>query len=125
MKRFLFLTLLLPMISFAVVANLDDVISALKEGNAAKMAKYFDNTVEVTMPDKSNSYSKGQAEMIIKDFFATNGVKSYTVIHKGENGGSQYCIGSLVTKNGTFRVTVYMKQKGDKQVLQEISFENT
>jgi hypothetical protein len=25
-------------------------------------------------------------------------VKSFDVIHKGENAGSQYCIGTLVTK---------------------------
>ena len=45
------------------------------------------------------------------------------MIHTGNNAGSQYCIGTLQTKNGTFRTTIYMKQKGDKQVLQELKFE--
>jgi Domain of unknown function (DUF4783) len=48
----------------------------------------------------------------------------FQVKHKGENSGSQYCIGTLATKNGSFRTTVFMKQKNDKQVLQEIRFEN-
>jgi len=51
-------------------------------------------------------------------------VKSFDVIHKGENAGSQYCIGTLVTKGGSFRTTIFMKQKGDQQVLQELRFEN-
>jgi hypothetical protein len=76
------------------------------------------------MPDKSNSYSKSQAELVLKDFFATNSVKSFEVLHKGENGGSQYCIGKLATKAGVYRTTIYMKQKGDQQVLQELRFEN-
>ena len=62
--------------------------------------------------------------MIIKDFFSAKGVKNFTVIHKGEKGGSQYCIGNLITRSGTFRTTIYLKQKGDKQIMQEISFEN-
>lgn len=110
--------------SFALMVNIDGVVGALKTGNAAQMAKFFDNTIEISMPDKSNSYSKTQAEIILKDFFTNNPVKSFTIIHKGENAGSQYCIGTLATKNGDFRTTVFMKQKGTAQLLQEIRFEN-
>jgi hypothetical protein len=125
MKRFftLFITTAL-LSSFTLFISIDEVVNGLKNGDAAQIAKYFDNTVEITMPDKSNSYSKNQAEIILRDFFSNNGVKDFTVIHKGENAGSQYCIGTLVTKNGSFRTTVFMKQKNDKQLLQEIRFEN-
>lgn len=110
--------------SFTFKVGIDDVIAAMKTGNASQVAKYFDNNVEITMPDKSNSYSKSQGELVLKDFFTTNIVKSFEVIHKGENAGSQYCIGTLVTKVGTYRTTIFMKQKGDQQVLQELRFEN-
>lgn len=109
--------------SFTFFSSIDEVISAMKAGSAADIAKFFDNTVEINMPDKSNSYSKSQAELVLKDFFSTNTIKSFTVNHKGENAGSQFCIGTLVTKNGIFRSTVYMKLKGDKQILQTITFE--
>ena len=75
------------------------------------------------MPDKSNSYSKSQGELVLKDFFNSNMVKTFEVIHKGENAGSQYCIGTLITRAGSFRTTIYMKLKGDKQFLQGITFE--
>ena len=110
--------------SFTLSAGIDDVIAAMKTGNASQVAKFFDASVEISMPDKSNSYSKSQAELVLKDFFATNMVKSFDIIHKGENSGSQYCIGTLVTKGGNYRTTIYMKQKGDQQVLQELRFEN-
>ena len=125
MKRFFtFLGAVVMLSSFTLFTSIDEVVTALKNGDAVQIARFFDNTVEITMPDKSNNYSKNQAEVVLKDFFNTNGIKGFDVIHKGENAGSQYCIGTLVTKNGSFRTTVFMKQKGDKQLLQEIRFEN-
>lgn len=125
MKRFLFICLTgLFLASFTLFGGLNEVIGALKTGNSAEVAKYFDNTVEITLPEKSNSYSKSQAELILRDFFANNPVKSFTLIHQGDNAGSQYCIGTLATKTATYRTTIYMKQKGEKQLLQEIRFEN-
>ncbi|MEO6669442.1 MAG: DUF4783 domain-containing protein [Ferruginibacter sp.] len=118
------ITAALLLCSFMLVGSIDEIITALKAGNASQIAKYFDNTVEITLPDKSNSYSKSQGEMILKDFFSNSPVKSFDVLHKGENSGSQYCIGTLVTASGTYRTTVFMKQKGEKQTVQEIRFES-
>lgn len=125
MKRFFLLISIGALISsFSLFSSIDDVIIAMKTGNASEIAKFFDNTVEINMPDKTNSYSKSQAELVLKDFFVSNAVKVFEVIHKGENAGSQFCIGTLVTKNGSFRTTIFMKKKGDKQVLQGITFEH-
>jgi hypothetical protein len=110
--------------SFSPAVGIEDVIGAIKTGNAAQMARFFDSSVEISMPDKSNSYSKSQAEMVLRDFFSNNAVKNFQVIHKGESAGSQYCIGTLQTKNGAFRTTIFMKQKKETQVLQELRFEN-
>ena len=121
---FTLITVGLLISSFTFFSSIDEVINAMKTGNSSEIAKFFDNTVEVNMPVKSNSYSKSQAELVLKDFFSSNPVKSFEIIHKGENAGSQYCIGTLQTKNGTYRTTIFMKQKGDRQVLQEITFEN-
>jgi hypothetical protein len=105
--------------------SVDDVVTAMKNGNASQISRFFDNTVEITFPDKSNSYSKSQAELVLKDFFNTNGVKTFMVVHRGdnENENSQYCVGILQTKNGEFRTTFYLKQKGERQLLQELRFE--
>ena len=125
MKQFFTLLFLgLSLTAFTFLTSIDEVISAMKAGNASDVARFFDNTVEINTPEKSNSYSRSQAELVLKDFFNTNAVKSFEVMHKGENSGSQYCIGTLVTRNGSFRTTIFMKQKGDKQLLQEITFES-
>lgn len=125
MKRIFTLFSVLTIVSsFSIYAGIDEIISALKTGNANGIAKYFDTTVEITLPDKSNSFSKSQAEVVLRDFFNNNPVKGFDILHKGENAGSQYCIGTLVTKNASYRTTVFMKQKGNRQTLQEIRFEN-
>ena len=122
-KYLLYIFASLSMMSFTIALDIGDIIAALKTGSAAGIAKNFDNTVEITLPGKTGSFSKSQADLILRDFFENNTVKSFTILHRGNNGGSEYCIGTLATKTGNFRTTVYMKQKADKQALQEIRFE--
>ncbi len=123
MKNFLLYAITCLLLCSFKSLSVDDVVTAMKSGNASQVSKFFDNTVEITFPDKSNAYSKSQAELVLKDFFTTNGVKSFMVIHRGDNENSQYCVGILQTKNGEYRTTFYLKQKGDRQLLQELRFE--
>lgn len=127
MKKFYgvaFAALLFSLLSFTASLSIDDVMNALKKGNSAELSKYFDARIDVSLPDKSDNYSKKQAELILKDFFAANPVKSFVVKHKGEMNGSQFCIGSLQTRNGNYRTKLYMKKKGNVEVLQEIAFQS-
>jgi hypothetical protein len=122
MKRLIAYVFFLTLLS-SFTLSVNDVVNALKTGNASQVSKYFDNTIDITLQDKSNSYSKSQAELIIKDFFIINGVISFEALHTGDNAGSQYLIGNLKTKKGVFRTTVYMKLKANRQVVQELRFE--
>ena len=123
MKKLLLSILTFISICSFISLSFTEVVKAIKSGNSAEVSKYFDNTVEITLPEKSNSYSKSQAELVLHDFFASNGVKDFEVLHKSDHPGSQYCIGNLQTNNGTFRTTIFMKQKGDKELVQELRFE--
>lgn len=109
--------------SFALQSNIDGVIGALRSGNSSELSKYFDDKVELTLPDKSDSYSKAQAQLIVKDFFSNNGVRGFELKHKGDSPGGQFCIGTLQTNTGNFRTNVFMKTKGGKEVVREIRFQ--
>lgn len=109
--------------SFTLQSEIDQVIDALQNGEATELAKFFDDNVELTLPEKSDNYGKAQALLILKDFFSNNVVKSFEVKHKGEQAGGQFCIGTLQTKAGNYRTTVFMKMKGKKQVVKEIRFQ--
>jgi Domain of unknown function (DUF4783) len=126
MNKFIGLTIIAAsfiLVSFKPYFNIDDVAVAMRSGNVSQLSGYLDNRVDISLPDKSDTYSKSQAEMIIRDFFMTNRVQSFLVKHKGENGGSEFCIGILKTSTGDFRTTLFMKLKGDRQMLQELRFQ--
>ena len=122
MKNFLLLFFIIGLCSFTFI-SFSEVVSAIKSGKSSDVAKYFDNTVEITLPLKSSSYSKSQASLVLRDFFNENPVKDFQVIHKSEKESSEYCIGTLVTANGSFRTTIFMKQSGSKLLIQELRFE--
>jgi hypothetical protein len=127
MKRILGLAVLLlslVLVSFRPLYTIDDITFAIRAGNVGELSRYLDSRVDISLPDKSDTYSKIQAEIIIRDFFFTNGVQNFTIKHKGNNGGgSEFCVGVLQTRNGDYRTTLFVKQKGDRQLLQEIRFQ--
>lgn len=112
--------------AFTLMAGpFEDVISAIKKGDVPMMSKYLDKTVEINIAGRSSSYSKAQADIILKDFFEKNQVKSFEILHQGEaGGGSRYGIGTLVTSAGTYRLSFFLQKKGDTLVLNELRFEN-
>ena len=99
---------------------IDQVISALRAGNAQELSRYFDDNLELTLPGKSESYSRSQAQLILKDFFSTNRVKGFELKHKGNSPGGSYCIGTLQTQAGSFRTNVFMRDKGGRETVREI-----
>ena len=105
-------------------SSIDEVIGALRSGNSTQLSNFFDDNVELTLPDKSDSYSKAQAQLIIKDFFANNGVKGFELKHKGDSPGGHFCIGTLQTNAGNFRTNVFMKIKNGKEYVKEIRFQS-
>lgn len=118
------LILSLILVSFRSSLSLDAVTTAIGSGNAGQLSPYLDHRVDIYLPDKSDTYSKSQAEMVIRDFFANHEVRNFQIKQKGENGSSEFCIGVLQTRNGNYRTSFFMKQKGDKQFLQELRFQS-
>lgn len=111
------------LLSFTPYYSIDEVVNAIRSGNANQLSKYFDDRVDISIPGKNDNYSKSQGELILKDFFSNNDVKDFQVKHKGENNGSEFCFGVLRTQSGNYRTKLYMKQKGNRQVLQEIGLQ--
>ena len=103
----------------------EDVANAIKTGNANEVSKHFSDNVDLKIIDKEEVYSKSQAELIIKDFFAKHNVKSFNILHKSAtNGDSQYTIGSLETSAGKFRVYYLMKKAVDKLLVSQFRIES-
>lgn len=119
--RLLCITFLLS--SFTNGIELDGVVDALKSGNAAQLSRYFDSRVDITLPEKSDNYSRTQAEMILRNFFGNCGVRSFEIKYKGDSNGVHYFIGILKTRSGDYRTKLFMKNKEGKELVQEIAFQ--
>jgi Domain of unknown function (DUF4783) len=103
--------------------TVDEILGAIKRGDALKVSRHFDNLVEITLNDRSNSYSRTQAEVVLKDFFSNNSVRSFTITHRVNSNNGEYCVGTLSTASGEYRTTILFKSKGDRKLVQELRFE--
>ncbi len=105
-------------------AELAAISKAIKAGDAATLSTYFNTSVDVTVPASDESFSDKQATFVIKDFFADQGVKDFTLNHSGQSGITHYSTGLLTTGKGEFDTTVFLKKFGDKFLITQIRFEN-
>ncbi|MFC2175964.1 DUF4783 domain-containing protein [Bacteroidota bacterium] len=112
-------------LSMAFSQNADETISAaIKLGNYKELSSYFDTKIDLTIWSKEDSYSKAQAELIIKDFFGKDKVTNYQVIHRGKSpDGAKYAIGTLTTTNNEYRTYVLTKEVGKTVRIQQLRFE--
>ncbi|HOW30914.1 MAG TPA: DUF4783 domain-containing protein [Bacteroidales bacterium] len=107
-----------------VTGVLESVAAAIRTGNSKELAKYFASTVEITLPEKDGSFSKVQAEMVMKDFFTKNIPSSFSVNQQGNStGGSQFMIGSYKSGSRVFRTYVLFKPVNGQLFIQQIEFE--
>lgn len=116
---------LLSVVSFAQ-DNTNAIAASVKSGNAKEISKFFSDDVDMKIIDKEDVYSKAQAELILKDFFAKHPVKAFTLAHKSApnaKNGSQYVIGTLETTNGKFRTYFLLKSAGGQQLIQQFRIE--
>ncbi len=100
-----------------------NVISGFSQGDAAAIAGFFKGSVELTIDNKENIYSKTQAELILKDFFKKNVPQSFKIIHEGGKGESKYAIGSLKTAQGNYRITMLFKLNNNTPYIHQLRIE--
>jgi hypothetical protein len=126
MKKYAFFTVILIFLSFTVLS--EDIpaklLTAFSTGNASLLAQSFNNTIELTLFDKEEIYSKTQAEMILRDFFSKHVPTQFKIIHQGGKENSKYAIGNLVCGGESFRVTFLLKTEGNTTFIHQLRIEN-
>ena len=127
MKKILSLAFLFLIIIRSDAATLeifDDISSSIKVGDVKSLAKNFNTSIDLTVGNQESTYSKAQAEQVLRDFFVTNKPSTFSIIHQGlSKEGAKYAIGNLVTAQGkTFRVYVYVKQVSGNFLINELRF---
>ena len=102
----------------------EDVTASIKAGNSKELAKYFGPTLEIILPGSEGTFSKAQAEMIMKDFFTKSVPVSFVVNQKGNStGGAQFIIGTYKSKNEKLNVYILLKPVSNQLMIQQMHFE--
>lgn len=105
--------ILLSFSVFATAQGKDGIIDALKQGDAVKFSTYFDNFVDIKLPEKDEikNVGKTQAGITLKSFFEENGITGFDATSQRELGGAMYITGKLHGSNRDYNLTIMLKDK--------------
>ena len=121
MKKFLLLISLSTLLfSFKIADNVPAIIAALKTGNAEEVSNYFDNFIDLKLPEKDEikNVGKNQASIALQSFFKDNGIKGFELTSQREMGASMYLAGKLQNAGKGFNITILLKNKdGEKEII--------
>ncbi|MBX2968906.1 MAG: DUF4783 domain-containing protein [Cyclobacteriaceae bacterium] len=110
--------------AWAQTGNVVDLVKeSIKAGSAKELAKHLNTSVDVTIDGKPETYSRAQAEFVLRDFFKANPPSEFNIIHQGQSkGGQPFAIGQYKSGSNAFRVWMKIKVSGNQSLVQEISF---
>ena len=100
-----------------------DIVSATRAGSASDLAKYFNNNIELVIPQKSGIFSKSQAEMVLKDFFTQNPPDGFKIIHEGSRQNASFAIGNYTTGSNVYRISFLTKKEKGNLLIHQLRIE--
>lgn len=108
--------LVLSIASFGQTPNGDVIVSALKQGDAAQFTSYFDNFVDIKLPEKDEikNVGKTQASVTMKSFFDETNINGFDETSRRELSGTMYLTGKLKGGAKDYNLTLMMKSKSDR-----------
>ncbi|MCD6066554.1 MAG: hypothetical protein K0S33_1380 [Bacteroidetes bacterium] len=121
----LFITFFTTILGGSYMDVSTEVLDAIKQGNATAIAKNFNDKIDLKILDQEDVYSKAQAELVLKDFFAKHPVKSFVESHSSNaKSANQFVVGTLTSTNGKYRVSFLLKKFGERFLISQFRIEN-
>ena len=97
-----------------------EITKATQRGDANSLASFFNDRIELMLPEKSGVFSKEQAQFIMKDFFYDHKPTSFQINHEGVRDNSSYVIGRYVCSKDQFRFYFLTKNVDNKTLIIQI-----
>jgi hypothetical protein len=102
----------------------EDVIAAMEKGDARALAENFSTMVDLGLPEKDDSYSKSQGEIIMRDFFRKCPPQSFDVIRTGKiSEASLFAICNYIGGKGSYQVSIHLAKENGTYLITRIKFE--
>ena len=101
----------------------DPIKDVIKAGSAREMVKFLNQSVDINLEGNVSTYSKAQAEFVLRDFFKKHPASDFTIVHTGASkGGLQFAIGRYVSSSDSYSVLMRVKEVSGTNLIHEISF---
>lgn len=124
MKHLLLATIGCLCYMIPLLAQSESAVEAIRNADAEALSKCFNANVELTLLGSGNLYSKAQSTKILSDFFSSNPVTEFTVVHQGNKQESGFVAGKLLSKSKEYRVFYTYKLSGQQNLIHQIRIEN-
>jgi hypothetical protein len=96
---------------------------AVKAGDAKDLAKYFNTSIDLNLEGEVNTYSKAQAEFVLRDFFKKHTAGDFNIVHTGSSkGGLQFAIGKYQSGPDSYNVLLRVREVDKIFLIHEMSF---
>lgn len=96
---------------------------AVKAGDAGELVKYFNTSIDLNLEGEVNTYSKAQAEFVLRDFFKKHSPNDFSIVHTGSSkGGLQFAIGKYQSGADSYNVLMRVREVGKTFLIHEMSF---
>jgi len=96
---------------------------AVKAGDASELVKYFNTSIDLNLEGEVSTYSKAQAEFVLRDFFKKHTPNDFSIVHTGSSkGGLQFAIGKYQSGADSYNVLMRVREVGKAFLIHEMSF---
>lgn len=103
--------------------SIDSVISAIDSNSSSDLAKFFETSIMLNINGQQGSYSKNQAEIVIRDFFKKNPSSGFSIVYSSETNPSlSSFIGEYLSGGGTFKVFIKVSQQDANLKIYSLEF---
>lgn len=98
----------------------EKISKAIEKSDAKELCSYFNSSIELTVIDNEDIYSKSQSEVILTKFFKENIVESFEIVHQGGNVQTSYFIGNLTSSKNKYRVYFLIKENKAEKLIHQL-----
>ncbi len=115
---------LLPLCLFQTAEqSLLQIEQSIRKGDVTNLTPYLQDPVEIAIGSKARMYSRLQAQYVLADFFKQNPAKGFTFMHRGRSENVLYAIGSYISSDRRWDVSVFGRVERGRYQVEQLRFE--
>ncbi len=114
------LTLTMVLIAMVATAQENAFETMLMKGDVNGLCACFDQNVRLIMPQTNGTFAKVEAQKRVTDFFATQPIKGFEVLHSGVRNDDRYLIGQIKTAKKIYQLNMLIRMVNGESRIEQL-----